>query len=207
MSTRWIRRIFVGSALLVACATAVEAQLANLAATGYTGVAVPFGKFAEYTDVGVSAGLQLEYPLGAPLDLFLNAGLDHLNGGAPGLPDFKLWRYEAGVETDLVGNTAERWGIRGHLGAGATSFRTAGFYPNFGRTPETFEKTYLTGVSGLSLVFGGDSPVQGSLGARLHWTPLDEDDIGALRSAAWPALEPVEHAISVPITLGLRVRV
>jgi hypothetical protein len=207
MSTRWIRLVLAGSALVVGGAPAVEAQLGDLAATGYTGVAVPFGKFADYADVGVSAGLQLEYPLTDPLDLVVDAGLDDLNSGMPGLPDFRLWRYEAGLATDLFGNSAERWGLRAHLGAGATSFRTGGFYPSSQPTAETFSRTYFTGGGGLSLVFGADSPVHGFLGARIRWTPVEEDHLVAMRSAAIGAPpQPFEHAVSVPITLGLRIR-
>ena len=107
-------------------APAVEAQLGNLVATGYTGLAVPFGTFADYADAGVSAGLQLEYPIRDPLDLVVNAGLDHLNSDIPGLPDMRLWRYEAGVVTDLLGNSMDRWGVRAHVAAGARGAQPVG---------------------------------------------------------------------------------
>ena len=57
MRTRRIRRSLAGSMLLlVAVASPASPQLRNLTATGYTGLAVPFGQFADYATVGASAG-------------------------------------------------------------------------------------------------------------------------------------------------------
>jgi hypothetical protein len=209
MCTRWIRRFLGAGALLATVVPAAHAQLSGLTATGYTGLAVPFGQFAEYTAPGASAGVQIAYPLRQPLAIVLDAGLDVPQSGAPGLPDLRLWRYQAGVEADLLGNSAESWAVRGQLGAGGTTFRSGGFYPRAaGSVSDHFEKTYFTGSGGLALVFGARSPIHGYLGAKVNWTPVDGDDLASLRSAALgPAPDPLENVVSVPVTLGLRVRV
>jgi hypothetical protein len=208
MRTRWIRRVLAGSALLAAAAPGATAQLSNLTATGHTGVAVPFGQFSEYTKYGPSAGIQISYPIREPLAIVLDAGVDLPQSEAPGLPDFKLWRYQAGVEADLLGNTSEGLGIRGLLGAGVTNFRASGYFPNPGSVSEDFDETYFTGSGGLAIVFGATSPLHGYLGARLNWTRVDGDDFASLRTAALGREpDPVGDVLTVPVTLGLRVRV
>ena len=140
MRTRRIRRSLAGSMLLlVAVASPASPQLRNLTATGYTGLAVPFGQFADYATVGASAGLQLEVPISDPLAVMLNAELDMPQSDLPGVPDFRLWRYQAGLAANLLGDPAERWGIRGLLGAGATSFRTSGFFPGQGNVEDRLD--------------------------------------------------------------------
>jgi hypothetical protein len=208
MYSRRIRRILAGVAQLAVVVSAASAQSSNLTATGHTGVAVPFGQFSQYATLGASAGIQVAYPIRDPLTIVVDAGVDNPQSDAPGLPDFRLWRYQAAVEADLVGASAESWGIRGLLGAGATTIRAGGYFPNLGSVPDELNRTYFTGSGGLALVFGASSPLHGYLGARLNWTRVDGDDFVALRSAALGAPpEPMDNLLTVPVTLGLRVRV
>lgn len=206
MSNRWMRRLLGPSMLLLAWAAPLEAQLSNLTVTAHTGVALPFGAFADYTGLGASAGVEVEYPMIELLDVVVNTDVDLLNGKAAGVPDLTLVRYQAGVQSELLGRTSESWGVRAHLGAGATTFRSAAFYPQRRTTPERFRQTYFTGSAGLELVFGAGSSIHGFVGGRVHWTPMKEEDTAQLASASLISLDPLKTALHAPVTVGLRIR-
>jgi hypothetical protein len=206
MSNRWIRRLLASSLLLLAAAPQLKAQLSNLAVTGHTGVAVPFGVFADYASLGGTAGVEVEYPVTELFDVVVNGDLDLLNGKAPGVPDLTLLRYQAGIQSEVLGRASENWGLRAHLGAGATTFRSKTFYPQRRPVSERFRETYFTGSAGLELVFAAASSIHGFVGTRVHWTPMKEGDTEPLKNAALVQLDPLKSALHAPVTLGLRIR-
>lgn len=210
MSNRWMRRLLGPGVLLLAWAAPLEAQLSNLTVTAHTGVALPFGVFADYMGLGASAGVEVEYPMIERLDVVVNTDVDLLNGKAAGLPDLTLLRYQAGVQSELLellGRASESWGLRAHLGAGATTFRSAAFYPQRRTAPERFRQTYFTGTAGLELVFGAGSSIHGFVGGRVHWTPMKEEETAQLASASLVSLDhPLKTALHAPVTVGLRIR-
>jgi hypothetical protein len=206
MFDRVIRPVLAGLLFVAATVQGATAQLGNLGVTPYTGISVPFGNLADYSKPGLSMGLQVEYPLLDGFDITLNADRDQMSAQAPGIPTLFLWRYQAGLESALIGRSSSTWALRGQLGVGATSFRSREFYPNQASAKAQFEKTYFTGTAGLELVLGTRSNVHGFLASRLNWTPMKEADTDLLRSGALVAVDPLKSAITVPVTLGLRIR-
>ncbi len=198
--------IAAGVALLLCLATGADAQFEDLSVTAHSGLVVPLGVFADYMDIGPSFGLQISGPALGPVDVVLFGGADMLNGnGTYGLPDIRLWRYQAGVGREVLGRDTERWGLRAGLGVGATTFRSNGFLRVGTPQLQTFEKTYLTGSGALELVVEADDNIEGYFGARAHWTPMDEDDTQVLRNRAPGSLDALSSSLSVPVTLGLRI--
>jgi hypothetical protein len=192
--------------LLMGLVPGVDAQFDDMNVTALSGIAVPLGVFADYMDVGPSFGLQVSGPALGPVDLLLSGGADMLNGNSRyGLPDMRLWRYQAGVGAELLGRDTERWGLRAGLGLGATTFRSNGFLRVGSPEEQVFEKTYLTGSGGVELVVEADENLEGYFGARAHWTPMDEDDTQVLRNRAPNSLGAISSSLSVPLTLGLRI--
>jgi hypothetical protein len=207
MLTRAIWSTLLSGALLVGGGlTEVDAQLRQFGVTAYSGASIPIGQFAEYMTGGPTFGLQVEYPIREPIDLFLTADLDKLNGNSSfGMPDIDLYRYQAGIEADVLGRGSDRWGLRGQLGAGATRFTSASFFLYDGPTTHRFKQTYFSGTAGLKLVFGS-GPLQGYLGSRLHWAPMKEAHTQVLREKSFSTLAALDTSLSVPVSLGLRVR-
>lgn len=207
MSARRARQTIAGSTVLLMCmATGVGAQFEDMSVTAQSGIAVPLGVFADYMDIGPSFGLQVTGPTLGPVDVVLFGGADMLNGnGTYGLPDVRLWRYQAGVGTEVLGRDSDRWGLRAGLGVGATTFRSNGFLRVGSPQMQSFEKTYLTGSGALELVVEADENLEGYFAARAHWTPMDEDDTQVLRNRAPDSLDALSSSLSVPLTLGLRI--
>ncbi|MBM4182838.1 MAG: hypothetical protein FJ207_01280 [Gemmatimonadetes bacterium] len=200
--------MLVAGTLSISAATGAEAQLGDVAAAFYGGMAFPVGEFADYATAGVTGGVEVEMPILDPVDIVARGELEHLNGGVPGMPDVTLWRYQAGVSADLLGQPDESWGLKGFLGAGGATLRSGAFYvPGGGPDLQSVGQTSLTGTAGLELVFGASSPIHGYLGARLQWMRLNRDDMESLGTASLGGpLDPIESAISLPVTLGLRIR-
>jgi len=209
MLTRWTRRIAAGSPILVLlAATGIEAQLDRLDVNPRAGAAFPVGTLADYANVGANFGLTVAYPVADPLGVFVNGEVDMLNGNSAfGLPDMNLWRYQAGVQGELLGRGRDSWSLFGHVGAGGTTFRSKEFFLDTSPEMLTFEGTYFTGSAGLMLVFGSSETVQGYLGSRVHWSPIDETETQVLRDRTRGQLDSLTAALSVPVTLGLRIRV
>jgi hypothetical protein len=208
MISRLVRKKALGAVLglLLGSVSAAEAQIENLAVTGRIGAAVPAGQLSDYMKLGATLGLQVSYPLGAPLDLVLAGDLDALNGNSTFYqPDIDLWRYRAGVEAELLGRTADNWGLRAQVGAGGTTFRSRKFFFD-SPDPLTFRRTYFTGTGGIKLLFGKSARVGGHVGAMVHWTPMDETDTAVLRQQSRGGLESLSSALTVPVTIGLRFR-
>ncbi len=201
-----LRGCVSGGLLLVLGAPALSAQLRDLGFTAYTGAAIPMGRFADYAKGGPAFGLQIGYPISEPVELFLNADVDLLNGNSSyGMPDLNLFRYQAGIASELVGRRSDRWGLEGQLGLGATTFRSRTFYLNNSPDGHRFRQTYLSGTAGLKFVFGS-GPLNGYLGSRLAWAPMKEEDTQVLRDKSGGAFSPLSNSLHVPVTFGLRIR-
>ena len=207
MGIRRARLMIAGSMVLLMCVVpGVHAQFDDLSVTAHSGIAVPLGVFADYTDIGGSFGVQITGPTLGPVDLVLSGGADFLNGNSTyGIPDMRLWRYQAGIDAELLGRDTERWGVRAGLGVGATTFRSNGFLVLGSPIEQSFEKTYLTGSGAVEVVVEADENLEGYFGARAHWTPMDEDDTQVLRNRAPNGLDAISSSLSVPLTLGLRM--
>ncbi|HET9950039.1 MAG TPA: hypothetical protein VFQ22_14040 [Longimicrobiales bacterium] len=205
MVSRLFGRMVAIVLLMVGTGTAAQAQLGDLSVTGQIGAAIPVAQLADYTDPGMSFGLRVAYPISGVLDFVVDGEVDALQGrSAVDMPDMTLWRYRAGVETEVLGRSADNWGLRAHLGAGGTTFRSSEFYLDRPLQPERFKGTYFTGTGGLELVFG-EGPVAAQLGAFVHWTPMDEDDTELLERRAPGRVERLETAFTVPLRFGLRI--
>lgn len=201
-------------ALATVCALALgapqgaQAQLDDLTVTAHTGIVFGTGTLSDYTELGPSAGLRVEYPLMDRLGLLADLDLDYLNGDRSyGIPDLKLWRYQAGVVADVLGGESDGWALRAHIAGGATTFRSHEFFRPNDSASLRFKHTYFTGSGGIELAFGLDSPIGAYVGATANWAPVDEGDTQILRDAALGPLDSLDSALTVPLTIGLRLRV
>ena len=209
MTSRMMERTAL--ALCVLALLAVSDARAQLSWSFEAGVAHPAGTFADYFDLGPTVGVEAGYPLRERVDLVVGAHFDHYNGHSYfGLPNVNLWRFQAGVLADLLGNP-DSWSVEARLSAGGSNLRSQReFYlesSTFGVDLDAreFARTSMTGSAGVRLRFGGQSRLNGFVGLSGYWANLGEDATEELRLTEPDALDPLGAAMGYAISAGFTV--
>lgn len=176
---------------------------------GQAGVAVPTGNLGTLTDPGANLGLQVGYALSPRVALNLDGNVDLLNGaraaGGETAPDLRLWRYGLGLAGDLL--PSERWALVASAGAGVGRVSSGSFTRPGSSTAESLSETYFTSNAGLKLGYAVSPRVMTYVGARGFVTAADEADTEALASLDPTRFRAFGSAISVPVTLGMNIKV
>jgi len=203
------------AALFLACALTAEVGLAQqgraLSLRFDGGVATPMGTLDDFFDPGPSFGAMVVYPFRNQLSLVFKTDVDLLNNHDywP-VPDTRLWRYELGVEADvlgLFGQEMENYGVRLYGGLGGMSMESDQFLTEFAEPvyPYPWEElfnTYLSGSAALKLGFGLTEVVSGWLTGQIHWSPVKESDMEILSEATSFSMEPFSSAMVGSLRLG-----
>jgi hypothetical protein len=183
------------------------------------GVAVPLGAFRQYATYGAIGGLDLGYRATPGVTLHLSGsyvrsqgasiptGAEDVTSEAPG---FRQWNALVGIESRLFSPSAAR-GMRITLdvGGGLAHLSSLPFMEPGTTTAQTFVHTYPQ-AQGL-MWFRYDPKDQPRLGlfvgagARLLFAK--QADTAALAALDPTVLQPFSTAVTVPVTLGLRVGV
>jgi hypothetical protein len=193
--------------------SAVSTAQAQLNWTFSAGVAYPAGAFADYFDLGATVGVEVAHPLQDRLALVVGGDFDHYNGHSfYGLPNVNLWRGQVGLRADLLGGGSQSWAVEGNARVGGASLRSQReFYSEastFGTdlVAHSFAKTSLTGSAGLRLRFGGESRLNGVVGASAFWANLGEKSTEVLRLTEPQTLKPLKAATGYSLNLGFSWR-
>ena len=216
MDARYMSRTLV--ALSVAAALTAEVAPAQERAISLrfdAGVATPMGTLDDFYDPGPSFGAMVVYPFRDQLSLVLKTDVDLLNNHDfwP-VPDTRFWRYELGVEADvlgLLGSAMDNYGVRLYGGLGGATMESDQFLtefvePVFPYAWEELSNTYLSGTAALSVGFGLTEVVSGWLTGQINWSPVDEADMAILGEASSFTLEPFGSAMVGSLRLGFSYR-
>lgn len=216
MRSRAVVRAAVAACLLSASAPAAAlAQARPLWLRFDAGVAQPVGRLDDFFDPGPSFGASVVRPLGERLAVVLKTDIDMLNNhDLWPVPDARLWRYELGVEADvlgLFGVALERYGLRLYGGIGGMTLESDPFLTEFAEPvyPYPWEelfKTYPSGSGALSFGFGLTEVVSGWLTGQIHWSPVDEGEMEILSEATSFTQSPLGSALAASIRLGFSYR-
>lgn len=200
---------------LMLVATSSEAQL-SVEARG--GAAFPMGDLADTADPGFGVGLTVGHPLTNRLSLTLDGGVNAF-GEEGRFDEFRafsvaVWHYTAGVRYRLTDATATPWMVALTGGLGASTLDSDGFTvsgvgpprnPRTGEVATDLEGTYLTTAGGVRV----ERPVTGALSlfadVRASAAFADEGETAILAVATADEADALGVAISVPVTLGVRV--
>lgn len=210
---RIVAVLCVAVALMAETALAQQARAMSLRFDG--GVATPMGTLDDFFDPGPSFGATVVYPFRDQLSLVLKTDVDLLNNHDywP-VPDTRLWRYELGVEADLLGlfgTDVENYGVRLYGGLGGMSMESDQFLTEFAEPvyPLPWEElfnTYLSGSAALKLGFGLTEVVSGWLTGQIHWSPLSEGDTEILSEATSFSMDPFSSAMVGSLRIGFSYR-
>jgi hypothetical protein len=226
MSSSAASRSWIVVALLaLGIASPARAQLSEVGVRLHSGLAMPFGDFGGFYDPGIAVGVDLAYPLRERIDVVLDLGLHYLNSqSGTYVPDTHLWRYQVGLEGDLLGDATSRIRVRPFGGVGAVRFRTKDFQIE-GATPADrstwtnkerrnypgplfrIAKTYLSGTGGLRLALDAGDSVTWWLSGQADWTSVGESAVDLLQKVPLAdELGSFGAATSTAITLGISIR-
>jgi hypothetical protein len=216
----WLVAAFV----VLGAAPSAQAQLSEVGVRLHSGMALPFGAFGGFYDPGVAVRVDVDYPVRDRVDVVLDLGLDFINSqSGTYIPDTHLWRYQLGVEADLLGDRDATFRVRPYAGLGAVTFRTKDFqvdnstpadrstwtnqerrnYPGY---LEKITKTYLTGSGGLRLALDAGDNVVWWLSGGLNWSPVGESEVAILRTVPLGAeLNSFSAATNMALTLGITI--
>lgn len=193
--------------MILGLAPAAQAQLGrrleNVRVDSQMGFALPVGGLNDYENGGPSFGVDLAYPFRDGVDLALDGEVDLLRGSSQHrAPDMALWRYEAGMEADVLRPRSGSWSLRSIAGLGATTFRSREFILDY--QARRFSKTYFTGSAGVELAFGTHSPLSGYVSGIASWSPVKKKDTEILQELDPGAVRTFSSAVSIPISLGFK---
>jgi hypothetical protein len=122
----------------------------------------------------------------------------------------QLWKYQVGVEADLLGALSDDFGVRLFGLVGGSSMESDPFLTEDDvACPAVYNElmeTYLAGSGGLRFGFGLSSILSGWLTGQLNWTPADENRRLILRQAANETLEPLGSTTTPSVRLGFSYR-
>jgi len=185
------------------------------------GVGFPTGDLGDIADAGPSFGAAIDYwitrriavRVGADLDMF--DGADNLPGGPGGtvVPDFNIIHYNAGLVLAVLDPDATRWSANLNIGAGGTTIDTDDFTGGTtgpGGSPD-FNQTYFSLNGGLEIGLDLSPGVSVFVGGQVFVTFTNSEDtriFAAAFDSGGTVLNPTgfDTAVSIPITVGLRIR-
>jgi hypothetical protein len=207
VTRRWVPYVFLLAAAVQA--QPAQAQLSEVKARLHGGILQPIAKAGDFFEFGPSVALDMAYPLSERLDLGLDLGWDYLN--APDIyasPTTNLWRYEVGLEADLLGDTGDsRYILRALAEAGGTTVRSHEFWLA-SRRPYTFKgetinQTSATATGGLRLGLRTPDGLTWWLTGKMNWLPIKETNSDALVELSRNQLDAISSAMSASITIGV----
>ena len=212
MNRRAIWKCSIGLLVLgLAAAPAVEAQLSQVTWIFGSGLTVPVGTFDDYFEAGATVRAEAAYPLQDRVDLTFGVDWDHYNSHAYyGTPNLNQWRFQAGLLADLLGRRTQGFTVEGQVSAGASSMSSQEDFwlesgtlgVNLERDRVSFSKKGFAGSAGLRIRFGGDSRLNGFVGASGNWAQLGADATQVLRDTEPDALDELSSATSYTISAG-----
>lgn len=211
--SRVVAMLCLASALTVEVALAQQGRAISLRFDA--GVATPLGTLDEFFDPGPSFGAMVVYPFRSQLSLVLKTDVDLLNNHDfwP-VPDTRLWRYELGVEANLLGlfgQEMDNYGVRLYGGLGGMSMESDPFLtefvePVFPYPWEELFNTYLSGSAALKVGFGLTEVVSGWLTGQINWSPVREGDTEILSEATSFSMDPFSSAMVGSLRIGFSYR-
>jgi hypothetical protein len=179
------------------------------------GLVTPFGATNDYFDPGPSISGGVEFPLRERLSILANVSVDHLNNNDfwP-VPDTRLWRYQVGLQADLLRAAGAGLALQvfGLIGAGTTEsdrFLPENFeLPPPGQLPESHElmETGFSGSGGVRLGFGLNNITSGWLSAQVNYNSGDENRLLLLQDAVNDTLDPISSITTAAVRLGFAYR-
>lgn len=201
------RSWFVVLLLAVIAPSPVNAQLQDLNWRLHGGIVSPFSDFGEYFDYGPTVSLDAGYPIGDRLDLLVDLGFDYVNKHQfYSVPNTPMFRYQVGVEGDLLGDTGNTY-LRAHAGVGANTMRSQRFWVE--SRPflegERIVRTSPIGSGGVRLGLQTDSGLIWWLSGSVNWSPVDDEDASLLREGTLNELGELGSATTFRITLGFNL--
>lgn len=205
MNSRMILRgALVLGFLLVGSSDALRAQELRFDA----GLATPLSGADDYFDPGPTFSGELEYPLQDRLSILGNVNVDLLNNNDfwP-VPDTRIWRYQVGLQADVLGDAVDAVGVRvfGLVGLATTEsdpFVPEDFEVQFPVQPHELAENGFAGSGGVRLGFGLDNITSGWISAQVNWNSGDEERFLLLQDAANQTLDPISSVVTGSLRLG-----
>ena len=206
MSSGIVRQCLI--TLLILGAAAVQpASAQDLEVRLHGGIVQPVASTGEYFKLGPSVSLEAVYPLRDALGLTFDIGWDYLNTqDLYPTPTTNLFRYRLGVEAGLMGDE-DGLQVKAVAGAGGTTVKSHKFWIQ-SRQPYTYEgeninETALTANAGIRLGLVSPEDIGWWLTAKLHWSPVADENGAALEELANFDLDPLGSSMLATITLGV----
>ena len=161
---------------------------------------------------GPSCSAELEYPIRDRLSILGHVNVDMLNNNDfwP-VPDTRLWRYQVGLQADVLGEAVDVLGVRvfGLVGLGSTEsdpFVPESFEVQFPVVPHELMETGFSGSGGIQLAFGLGNTTSGWLSAQMNWNSGDEERLLLLQDAVNQTLDPISSLTTAAVRLGFSYR-
>jgi hypothetical protein len=175
------------------------------------GISLPRGELSSFVEHGVTTGARVEYSRWTKLGFVAEAGAEFLRGkpfmpgtSRPKGPDLSVLNYTVGAKAALVAPPGMAR-ITGEIQAGGRTYRSESFAMPEG-SAKTFNHTYPTVAGGLRLELpvreGWDIVASG----KATYSPIDEDDTVELSEYTRGWVNTFDQAVTVPFSLGVRVR-
>ena len=185
----------------------VDPHAATIDLEARGGLALPVGSLKEFADPGALVGAGAALWLNDHVAVRLDGDAEILGGKStealPDTPDMRLYHYGAGLEFDVVGRAAtEVWSLETTVGAGGTVLDTDPFVETDENRMEDVTRTFPNVNAGFAVGRTVAEDVKVSLGSRLFYTFLDDDDLDLLSRLR--TNETLDDGISLPITFTVR---
>lgn len=224
--TMWTRAtITCGMGLLLGALLppTVHAQISKPSLDGRGGFSIPTGRISQLTNIGPSAGLQVDFPMGSRVAVMVEGQFDNLVGktlSTVQAPDLRLWTYGVGVEANLLPTSGrpmssrashtpmrDRFALRGDVAVGATTYDSQSFQAPGSTGTESFNQTYFQSNAGLMAEYLASSRVRIFVGAQGTLTFADKNDTAQLTQIdPTGTVQPFGTSLTVPIMAGLTIR-
>jgi len=216
---------------LLAPAGPAEAQSSifadRLFAEGRVGIGIPTGDLGDLADVGPAFGLGVGYRIreriafrfDADVELLSEANFDAVDRLVDEGPDVTLYHFRGGVDYLLTEPDRSPLSVTVTGGLGATVFDTDRLLPGFRapptggvRNPRTgeivtdFAETYFLLSGGVRVGYDLLRRFQVYAGLESFVTFADEDDTAVFTELSGADVGLIETTVSIPISVGARVR-
>lgn len=168
------------------------------------GPVLPGTELGDLADPGLRIGGEFGWQATERVAFKIDGGADLLQDQdePAAQTDMRLFHYGAGMEVMLTRPDAyRRWDVAATLGAGATTIDAEAAAVADAELAD-FDETYPRANAGLAVSFQPTSSIELELRGEAYVAFADEDET-AILTGALPGVDPLDRAVTYPITLAV----
>jgi hypothetical protein len=169
------------------------------------GVAFPQGTLGDYVKEGPSFQVEFVFPLSSHLSWMVGTNVDRFPGAkvdggtTPEMPAMTLYRWQGGLEADLLDEISTRWRAQARAGVGGALIDTDDFL--VGRDVNEFRFSWS---AGFALGYQPSERVSSHLRGEVRWTPVGSHTASLLGELNPGRFDELTSTLAMPITLSVR---